>query len=680
MDNDNAVGTRTDYLGALRRQWYVVLASVIVGALLAGGLLSVLPKAYGSTSSVLVEPTTSNTSQSDSRTVGAINMDTEAQVVKSIPVATAVKSATSSPLTAAQLAKRVNVNVPANTTILQITYQDSSATEAQAIAQAFATSYLDFRNTQATDLATAQTQRLDKQAQSAQRAIAATNRKIASLDPTSPERAGAVQDLAQLRSRLKWIQKRLLPLQTPPSSAGSIIADATVNKAPVKPNKVLVGGSSLGLCILLGLVLAWWRDGREGRLRSAREVEQDLQIEVLGTVNDTELGAVETNRRAVQQYRQVVHAAVARLGGSGALLVTGVGTQSMAEEVAATLSAELARTGTDVRLIYSDDRAARAFASSLANATRPPTVGLDATSLAALQVTVDGDVQNRDLPALLADAPEDTRQILFATPPTGLSADAQAISPYASFTLLVVTLDQNTHAEVAEALRQLHQVGASEVGAVVIAASSRKERKRSSARMADRERWLAARSSSVKGAAPVVGRPAAPVPAGDVEAPEPTESVETAEALEPDPEPVPGPVATSAPDEPDTLWDELDEQVGPAPEAADEASREAAGDPAADEPVDEPVEEPVDAADVVADDAEDDAADDAADDADADDEDHFAEDTGAERVDDSVDAHETRYAGAVDGSTPVVARADRDRKRRHGQNGKLPSVPLKHPR
>src|SRR5215471_15687124 len=80
-----------DYMGVLRRRWWIVLALTIVGLVAAFAYVTVAPKAYTATASVNVVPTAADQSNAvaDSRTNGAtVNLDTQAQIVTSTAVAT----------------------------------------------------------------------------------------------------------------------------------------------------------------------------------------------------------------------------------------------------------------------------------------------------------------------------------------------------------------------------------------------------------------------------------------------------------------------------------------------------------------------------------------------------------------------------------------------------------------
>src|SRR5579859_990805 len=113
-----------DYVGVLRRRWWIALALAVVGVVGAFGYVTVAPKSYTATASVNVVPTAADQSNAvaGSRTSGAtVNLDTEAQVVTSTAVATLAGKMMNSPLTPWQLAQQVAVTVPPNSSILDLT-------------------------------------------------------------------------------------------------------------------------------------------------------------------------------------------------------------------------------------------------------------------------------------------------------------------------------------------------------------------------------------------------------------------------------------------------------------------------------------------------------------------------------------------------------------------------------
>jgi uncharacterized protein involved in exopolysaccharide biosynthesis len=106
-----------DYLRVLRRRGWIVFALACLGVLAAAAYLAVAPKSYTASASVAVTPNAANTGQvAGSRTAGqAVNMDNEAQIVRSNTVAALAKKALRSDASAQHLASQVKVTVPPNT-------------------------------------------------------------------------------------------------------------------------------------------------------------------------------------------------------------------------------------------------------------------------------------------------------------------------------------------------------------------------------------------------------------------------------------------------------------------------------------------------------------------------------------------------------------------------------------
>src|SRR5690349_955254 len=133
-----------DLFGLARRQWWLVLILVAAGLAAAAQFTRAQPKVYESATSVLVQPTGGgqDTNVVGGRTKGDINLDTEAQLVRSTAVAADAAALLRSSTPADVLAANVSVEVPANTSVLVITYAAGDPQSAQAASHAFAESYL----------------------------------------------------------------------------------------------------------------------------------------------------------------------------------------------------------------------------------------------------------------------------------------------------------------------------------------------------------------------------------------------------------------------------------------------------------------------------------------------------------------------------------------------------------
>src|SRR3954454_14989495 len=123
----------SDFLGRVGRHWWVAVLSVQFGAAAALGVTQLQEKVYESPTSVLVQAVGDQDSNvSGGRTKSEINLDTEAQLVGSTPVATIaaklLKTATAPDI----LAEGVTVEVPPNTSVLVITYAADSPRSARS--------------------------------------------------------------------------------------------------------------------------------------------------------------------------------------------------------------------------------------------------------------------------------------------------------------------------------------------------------------------------------------------------------------------------------------------------------------------------------------------------------------------------------------------------------------------
>src|SRR5215468_4306764 len=189
-----------DYMGVLRRRWWIVLALTIVGLVAAFAYVTVAPKAYTATASVNVVPTAADQTNpvAGSRTNGAtVNLDTEAQVVQSTTVATIAAKMMHSPLTPWALDQQVNVTVPPNSSILDISCKASTPVGAATCANDFAKAYLQNRSTTASNDVNRQLSTLRQKISDLNKSVSALSTKIASLPVNSPTRAA---DQAQLKT------------------------------------------------------------------------------------------------------------------------------------------------------------------------------------------------------------------------------------------------------------------------------------------------------------------------------------------------------------------------------------------------------------------------------------------------------------------------------------------------
>ena len=225
-----------DYLAVLRRRWWIVLVMALAGLLVAGAYVKTAPKVYTATASVQVSANAANSTQvSGGRTGGgAVDMDSQAQVVQSASVAALAVKSLRTDLTAAQLSKKISVTVPANSEVLQIGCSLPSADAAAACAEAFAKAYLSSQTTAASSQLTATLNTLNNQVIDLTNEVAKLGVKIDALPLKSTQRrstqAQQRSDNAQLGSLSR--QQGVVKAEQANVSPGSILSNAEPPASP----------------------------------------------------------------------------------------------------------------------------------------------------------------------------------------------------------------------------------------------------------------------------------------------------------------------------------------------------------------------------------------------------------------------------------------------------------------
>jgi uncharacterized protein involved in exopolysaccharide biosynthesis/Mrp family chromosome partitioning ATPase len=484
------------YLGIFRRHWWIAL--IVTGAGLGAGvaLTRTLPKTYESSASVLVQALDQDTNAQGGRTKGAVNLDTEAQLVRSGAVATGAAQLLRTSRSPIDLAKDASVEVPANTTVLVITFQAGTAQEAQSGAHAFAEAYLRNRQNTAQSELNQQIKTLSVKIKQLTTALTGINSRLARTFRGSPDEGNLMSLRNNSQNQLNGLTGRLNELTTTTVGAGDIISDARLPDTPSSPDPMvdLATGGMVGL--LLGAALAFLRERFDRRLRSAADVRDRGRVHVLAALDerttphfDDVLQPYGAGGRIFNRLRNEILATLSP--SDQVIVVTGASRGSAATLVAANLAAALARTGSDVVLIgahlpdsvvdaaplarmlgvsavpgLSDLLAGRVgLARVLQRTPRIPSLRVITTGGAA---TAAGLMQSQRLKDTLEALRRQGGYVVIEAPSTSSSADAQGLASLADAALLAVELRKSRRPALLDAAEQLQRVGTPLLGAVVL--------------------------------------------------------------------------------------------------------------------------------------------------------------------------------------------------------------------
>ncbi|HEX6447016.1 MAG TPA: Wzz/FepE/Etk N-terminal domain-containing protein [Streptosporangiales bacterium] len=484
-----------DYSSLIRRRWWIVLAGLLAGALVGLVVMFVVPPNYSASANVLVSPVDvpgQGTNVVGGRTDGAINLDTEAQLVTSATVADGAKQLMKSDESATTLAGRVSVSVPPNSSVLTIEYTARTPDDAARGAHFFALAYLANRKAAAEQRAATQAKALTSQLADLRKQLKKTTSRIAALPSNSTDRQYAQAEQNVLTSQISDLQKQLTPLEDPQIDPGHIITDASPPSSPSQPVPVLflVSGAMLGL--LAGLGIAVLRDRGDHTVRRARDVQKLLDLPVLADVAMPPRPAswttlLPSQSGAAQEIRQLQHAVTAnRERHPKVLLVSSASPGPAAQVVAANLTTSLARAGNRVAHVCADFHTVTP--GMLGVATGPGLAEIllgERTVDFALQrasvndlVRVIGPGQRLsevkdtlrtdDLRAIVSVLSRDFDQVVLETPPTTVNADAQAWAQFGDVAVVVVEQLYSRREDVLDSVEQLERVGCETLGVVVL--------------------------------------------------------------------------------------------------------------------------------------------------------------------------------------------------------------------
>jgi capsular polysaccharide biosynthesis protein/MinD-like ATPase involved in chromosome partitioning or flagellar assembly len=490
-----------DYTGVLRRRWWLIVLVAILGTAAGVGYFKTAHKVYTATASVYVTATSATVNQlANGRTSGAVNLDTEAQVVQSAAVGQAAAKLMHTPTNLQQLIQRVSVTVPANSQVLAISCEGSSAAGAASCAQSFAQAYLAYNSASTTDSINSQISALQSRIGNLQSASAKLTVEAAALPANSTQRASDEEQLNSDHSQLTSLNSQVAALTTDlvDPSGGSIISNASPPLRATSPKPTLILPSGLLAGLLIGLVLAYLVDRRDRRIRGPRDVTK-LNVPVLMSLPRKpalELAIASSRSPVGRDFSELAHILIGSLGSGGhVILVTGSATGRGAGLVAANLAVALSRSQPDVTLVCADLEgsvipemigvlAGRGLTDVLAGDVPASSVGRHPAAAPRLTVITPGsagadadDLQQDAVEQLLNGLRSEARWVIVETAPVTSGPDVYTFAHFADAAILVAETRRTRSDQVVESIEHLDRMGANVLGTVLLP-SPRSSRKR----------------------------------------------------------------------------------------------------------------------------------------------------------------------------------------------------------
>ncbi len=481
-----------DYLRLAKRRWWAIALGLLVGLSAGYAFTATRGQQYTATASVLVSPVSTDSEVANGRTTGPVNLDTEAQLVRSTTVETKAQALLRTSLSPQDLGEAVKVTVPANTSVLNIAFTADNPEGAQQGAHAFAEAYLAARGDTAKTSVTARVKAL----QATLTTLAAQQKQlagqVAALPGDSPDRSAAQAKLNNVNAQIDSINTQLVPLQSTPIVPGSIINDAQLPDSTSGPLGILAIASGLLLGLLFGLLLAFAIERADKRVRRSVDLEREFDVPVLVEVPTgarTDFSVVQSTHsrqgNAFSELRNVLVSLVSDR--EQIILVAGASDGPAGSIVAANLAVSLARMNLDTVLICADpassgrqildlDPEAPGLSELLhgglnvASLEQRPATG---HGLRVIPPGVEAELTSEATQVFLTEQAirqfrHSARFVVIDAPPMSSGSQAQTLARLAHVTVLVVELGTTTHDQVLRAARLIDLVGTRSIGMVAM--------------------------------------------------------------------------------------------------------------------------------------------------------------------------------------------------------------------
>jgi capsular exopolysaccharide synthesis family protein len=471
---------------------------VLAGLILALTYSLIAPRSYRSKAVVEVQPTGVDLSNPATSGIDkAINLDNERQVASSTAVAAIAADALGWPGTAQSFQKRVTVDVPTDTQVLEFSFVGSSGLEAQRGATEIAHAYLKYRQDKAVKELETQKQALETQIQQKQAEVEAAVATIANPKSDRQQVSNAQQTKQQDNQAIPLLENLLADKGSINTNPGSIIAAANAPNAPSSPKLKL----NLALGLFLGLIVgAGWAlvdDRLDDSLRGRDDLEETMGLPVLAAIpkveswkdrDEVRLVTIQEPRspssEAYRTLRTNVMVAAARHDVKTILVSSALEGEGKST-TAANLAVVLAQSGKRVVLVSADMRRPRLHEffglendrglAEILSHKMPAWEGLQESGVENLWIFTSGQVADAPAELLSSDRMIDfiseRREvvdfIVIDSPPLLAVADGLELAARVDGVLYVADAEHTPRGALKEARRQLEWVRARVLGAVL---------------------------------------------------------------------------------------------------------------------------------------------------------------------------------------------------------------------
>lgn len=483
-----------EYIAIVRRRKLSLLA--VTTLVLVAGLLYSFRQTpqYQSETEVLVKRDVA--SPTELQVTGGLNLQTEKELAESEAVAEVVVKNVGA-VQPHQLLEGLTVELPLNTEILVFQYVHSNPETAQTMAQAFAKSYLAYRQRQVIDELLTTSSSVQERIDGLNRQLRKVNRQLG--QTTDEADTTALQsEASSLVAEIVLLKQELATLKPPDGlRVGQIVDDANVANSPISPNHLQNGVLALGAGLLLGVATAFVRERLDDRLRGRDDLETVSGAPILAAIpripkwkkdeGPILITVTEPASAAAEAFRKLRTAVLflAAQRGANVIMVTSPQADEGKTATTANLGVVMAQAGKKVVLVSADLRKPRLHrffglenyigVTNVLAGEVSPWQAVRQTQVENLQVLASGPVPSNPaellgsqaMARLLTALRDVADHVIVDAPPVMAVADPVTLTPLVDGVLFLADAHNARRGVIEAARRQLDQVDARIIGAVL---------------------------------------------------------------------------------------------------------------------------------------------------------------------------------------------------------------------
>ncbi|WP_217181699.1 hypothetical protein [Streptomyces sp. AC495_CC817] len=273
------------YVFVLRRQWRVILAATLLGALAGGGFLLFAPKSVTATTTINLNVITTEPFSAQKAASGLLDDATETAIARSHVVASRASDLLKGALSPSEIRSASTVATSSGAAVVTVDFESDNAAEAVKGADAVAAAYLAFRSEQAEQRIGVMVANLTERIDALNVTLGEANQALATADVNSAAYAQATTQRQQILTELDGLLSQRNGLQSVDTSGGIVLSAAEDNELDYAPGRTITLLTGLAGGLVLGIIAAFIWNPFDRRLRNAREIARALGAPVYATID-----------------------------------------------------------------------------------------------------------------------------------------------------------------------------------------------------------------------------------------------------------------------------------------------------------------------------------------------------------------------------------------------------------